>query len=107
MIDHQMEEPNKCTYCGKETDNLMEFFPHEAGEYCIFAPRYSIDYACEDCSYKHCKKCNTKQIRFAFIECESCNITHWFNNTDMRFENNGFLSGIKLCDARYCQKKGA
>ncbi len=41
-----------CTYCGIETKELIEFFPHESGGYCIFMPRYKTEYACEQCAYK-------------------------------------------------------
>ena len=91
--------PDECTYCGKQTKKLIEFFPHEAGGYCIFAPRNIIEYACSDCSHKRCELCNTMQIRFGFIDCDKCGKTHCYNNTDMKYENNPFLSKIKLCDA--------
>jgi len=95
--------PEKCTYCDKEMNKCIEFFPHEAGGYCIFAPRNEIDYACPDCAYKKCEDCGTEQIRYGFINCDKCNKVHCFNNTDMIYENNPALEHLKLCRSRFCK----
>lgn len=104
MTSSSSEESDcgKCTYCGKETNELTEFYPHEAGCYCIFMQRFKTDYACDDCAYKKCELCGEKQIRFAFIECKKCDKVHCYNNTDMKYEGNPCLAKIKLCDARHC-----
>jgi len=97
-------EQMNCTYCNKHLDTYFDFFPHEAGGYCIFAPRSEIDHACKECAFKICECCGKEQVRFAFIECKPCNKTHCFNNTDMKYEGNPFLENIILCDARHCKK---
>lgn len=99
------DEPENCTYCTSRLrikDTFVEYFPHEAGGYCIFMPRSETDYACEICAFGTCECCNVKQPRFGFIKCEKCNKTHCFNNTDMVYENNPFLRTMILCNARFC-----
>ena len=93
----------ECTYCGKKENDCMEFFPHERGGYCIFMPRDKVDYACKECAYKKCECCGVEQIRYGFIECKKCKKVHCYNNTDMKYENNPFLSNLKLCAARFCK----
>lgn len=99
-------EPDNCTYCGKQLKIWSEFYPHEFGGYCIFAPRNETDYACQECSFKDCESCGKKLMRFAFIECEKCEQTHCFNNTDMIYKGNHFLEPLGLCDKRFCCPDG-
>ena len=86
--ENNEKPPINCTYCNckfEAKDNIYEYFPHEAGGYCIFAPRSTIDYACTTCAHKSCTNCSNTQLpRYAFIDCTKCNKTHCFNNTDMK-----------------------
>ena len=95
-------EPKNCTYCHSDLKTFVEFYPHEAGGYCIFAPRSDTHYSCESCAFKKCEYCNEELPKYMFIECTKCNKTHCYNNTDMRYENNPALP-YNLCDARHCQ----
>jgi hypothetical protein len=38
-----------------------------------------------------------------FKECEKCQKTHCFNNTDMIYPNNPALRGYTLCEAMNCE----
>lgn len=98
------DEPHQCTYCQEKLTKYVEFYPHEAGGYCIFAPRNDIDYACESCAFKECEVCNKKLPKYMYINCSKCNKVHCFNNTDMKYEGNPMLSEFDLCDARNCDK---
>ena len=92
--------PDTCTYCNKEfahDEEVFEFYPHEAGGYCIFAPRFRTDYSCKQCAYKTCESCGSEKIRYGFIECTECGTTHCYNNTDMKYENNPMLRDLVLC----------
>lgn len=100
--DNIEDNPTNCTYCNKQLTKFVEFYPHEAGGYCIFAPRSETDYACEECAFKKCECCGKEQVRFGFTECNKCNKTHCFNNTDMKYEGNPALGNLELCDARHC-----
>ena len=97
----------KCDYCNKhlELSQATEFYPHEAGGYCVFMPRDKTHHACKECASKVCSDCGKEQPRFAFIECKKCKKTHCYNNTDMKYEGNPFLQPLKLCDSRNCSKK--
>lgn len=96
------DEPHLCTYCQQKLVKFIEFYPHEAGGYCIFAPRHDIDYACESCAIKECEDCGNKLPKYLFSDCSKCEKVHCFNNTDMVYENNPMLSGYDLCEARHC-----
>lgn len=96
------DEPKQCTYCQEKLKIYSEFYPHESGGYCIFAPRSEIDYACQACAFKKCADCGKELPKFLFIDCEQCRKTHCFNNTDMTYDNNPMLKQYELCDARHC-----
>ena len=99
------EVPDNCKYCDKKFDQdkeVFEFYPHEAGGYCIFAPRDGIDYSCSKCAYKVCESCKKEKFRHGFIECVDCEITHCWNNTDMCYEGNPMLGHLDLCRAKNC-----
>ena len=93
------DETSDCTYCGKQDVKVKYYYPHEAGGYCIFAPRNKIDKACLECSHKKCFLCGEIQPRYAYIDCKQCGNIHCYNNTDMKYENNPALKHIVLCDA--------
>uniref|UniRef100_A0A6C0CBK9 Uncharacterized protein n=1 Tax=viral metagenome TaxID=1070528 RepID=A0A6C0CBK9_9ZZZZ len=96
-----------CSYCdAKDVPIHQEYYPHEAGGYCIFAPRSETEYACKDCASGICEFCNTKQPRYGFIDCKQCSKRHCYNNTDMKYEGNPFLSDLLLCNAHKCCKGG-
>lgn len=97
--DEQEEITETCSFCGTYTTIAREYFPHEAGGYCIFAPRDEIEYACKKCVKGVCEFCGAKHPRFCFIDCDECGKRHCFNNTDMKYENNPFLSDYVLCEA--------
>lgn len=100
--DNVDDEPKHCTYCTEKLMTFSEFYPHEAGGYCIFAPRDDTNYACETCAFKNCADCGKKLPRYMFLDCNLCGKVHCFNNTDMTHDNNPMLSGYGLCDARHC-----
>lgn len=68
----------------------------------FFAPRDDTDYACESCSFKTCEDCGEKLPKYMFLECDKCNKTHCFNNTDMTYDNNPMLKQYNLCNAKNC-----
>lgn len=96
------DEPKQCTYCQVNLKTYSEFYPHEAGGYCIFAPRSEIDYACQTCSFKKCADCGKELPKYLFLDCDLCQKTHCFNNTDMTYDNNPMLNGYGLCETRHC-----
>ena len=87
-----------CTYCGQKSAEMVEYYPHEEGGYCIFAPRNEIEYACNKCANKKCESCNVERPRYYFIDCEKCGKTHCYNNTDMKYEGTPLEKSVKLCD---------
>lgn len=96
------DEPKECTYCQEKLMTFSEFYPHEAGGYCIFAPRNETNYACPSCTTKKCEDCGIELPRWLFLDCQSCKKVHCFNNTDMVYDNNPFLNGYNLCDTKNC-----
>ena len=56
------DETSDCTYCGKQDVKVKYYYPHEAGGYCIFAPRNKTDKACLECSHKKCFLCGEIQF---------------------------------------------
>lgn len=100
--DNIEDEPTNCTYCQEKLKTYSEFYPHESGGYCIFAPRSDTDYACPECAVKRCEDCGNELPRYLFLDCKLCEKTHCFNNTDMIYDNNPMLNCHKLCDARNC-----
>ena len=73
-----------CDICGDKSTNLVEYYPHKAGDYyCIFFPRDDIERVCGECSQQECQICGKSQPRFGGVDCDKCGMIHCYNRTDM------------------------
>ena len=86
-----------CDICHQKMTSCAEYYPHEQGGYCFFAPRDIIYRVCIDCVTETCADCGKELPLHLCVDCKGCNKIHCWNNTDIKYQN-----VWNLCKSRHC-----
>ena len=100
--EDEAKRPTSCDFVNAAIgtdDEFAEFWPrYSEHSYCLFAPRFDIEYACKACMEKTCAVCNEVRPLFAYKECDVCGRTHCFNRSDMKVSPEGQIPSTSIVD---------